>query len=171
MVSATKFDDATCGALSPDGSTLVVGTERNKLCFFTVAGEKLEPSGEYTEHAAAVTAITFSDDGALMATGDARAAGGNIIVWALDGGVPTVKSTGWVFHTSRVTGLAFSADAKHLISSSMDCSIFVHCTDGSKRVQYKNVHEDGVQALCWLNPGTIATGGSEGTLRLWNYAA
>lgn len=171
VVGSVKFADATCAGLSPDGSCLVVGDEKMKLAVFAVAGDKLEQKAELSDHAAVPNAIGWSPCGTMMATGDTRGAGGNIIVWDMTGDAPVLKSSGWVFHTSRVTALAFSADSSMLISASTDCSVIVHKVDGSKRMTYANIHEDGVMDMCWLNADTLATGGNSGCIRLWKFAA
>jgi WD40 repeat protein len=120
---------------------------------------------------AEITAITFSTDGNLIATGDKRSAGGNIAVWNFSAGSATIKSEGWVYHQAAVSGLTFSPDGTWLCSASNDSSVILFAVDGSKRQQYPNLHESEITAITWLSDTNIVTAGNDGQLRTFEFKA
>ena len=70
-----------------------------------------------------------------------------------------------------VTGVAFSPDGAFLTSVSNDSSMFLFAVDGSSRVQYPLLHEDGCSTIIWLDANTLVTGGNDGQLRTYAFAA
>ena len=70
-------------------------------------------------HLSFVTAVVYSPDGKLLATGDGE---GQIKLWSAETG--QVQST-WHEHTGRVTGLAFSADGELLASAGEDGNVHI----------------------------------------------
>jgi hypothetical protein len=70
--------------------------------------------GYFYGHAAPVTGVALSADGAVLASGDET---GAIILWDVATGQQLNQFTG---HTGGITGLDFSADGKTLASASLD---------------------------------------------------
>ena len=103
-------------AYNPDG-TLLAACESNQVKVYdpTSGDLILTLSG----HKSDVTAITFSRDGAHIASGDA---GGTVIIWGAKSGKPQLELLG---HSNAIEGLTFSPDGKWLITSSDDTTIKV----------------------------------------------
>jgi WD40 repeat protein len=76
----------------------------------------------------ATTVLAYSPDGALLAVADAA---GKIAV--LDAATREVKIAKWVFHTARITCLAWSEDGKHAASGSLDTNVYVWSVDKPMR--------------------------------------
>lgn len=176
------IDEATALAISPCGGFLVVGTKAGgakgggKLTVYPCSADAVA-IGDGVEldspHAADITAVAFSADGSTMAAADGRSAGGNISVWAMSGGTGTMQSEGWVYHQGAINDLAFSPDGKWLTTVSNDASVFLFGLSGgaqpSKKVQYQNLHEDGINTVVWLSDTMLVTGGKDGQLRTFTF--
>ena len=72
--------------------------------------------------------MAYSPSGDLLAAGDA---GGKIIVY--DAATRTPKITQWVFHTGRISSIAWSADGKHAASGALDTHVYVWSVDKPMR--------------------------------------
>lgn len=180
IVQTYPIDDPTALAVSPCGGFLVLGTKAGgakgggKLLVYPVTADAvaIDSCVELeSPHVAEITAITFSTDGNLIATGDKRSAGGNIAVWNFSAGSATIKSEGWVYHQAAVSGLTFSPDGTWLCSASNDSSVILFAVDGSKRQQYPNLHESEITAITWLSDTNIVTAGNDGQLRTFEFKA
>jgi WD40 repeat protein/serine/threonine protein kinase len=111
-----KFVPTRGFAFSPDGKH--IATESH-LGIVILDSESGKPLRELTGHSAEVSAVTYSADGKLVASGDAQ---GQIRIWD--------TSTGKLLHTlrghaDRVTSLAFSPDGKKLVSGGADRAVRV----------------------------------------------
>lgn len=107
-------DRVTDLALSPDGTTVALGhlgpTTRDAVVIDVSTGR----SQQLKAHGAEVSAVAFSPDGGLLATGsDDRTA----ILWSTDTWKPKVVLSG---HDDRVRRLAFTATGDMLLSASDD---------------------------------------------------
>jgi len=75
---------------------------------------------------------------------------------------------GWVFHTARVNDVAWSPDNVHLASVSLDQSIIVwNVKEPTVRIQQKNAHQGGVNAVRWIDTNTLVTAGQDCTAKTW----
>jgi len=91
---------------------------------------------------------------------------GDIFVWDLANN--TIKIQGWVYHTARVSSLAWSPDSLHLVSGSLDSNLFVWSIENpNKRVQVKEAHTAGVTGCIFINNNTVASVGQDCTLKTW----
>lgn len=103
-------------AFSPDGKTLLSGSDDHTIKFWNVKkGEK----SNVLEFDYDITSVVFSSDGNLFATGDY---GGNIQLWDFPSNKDIFKER---VHSAAVTSVVFSPDGRTLISGSKDSTIAV----------------------------------------------
>jgi WD40 repeat protein len=150
---------------------------------FTKKAEYSAAAGSDTPHRnGVISALAFNPTGSLLASGDADK---TIAVWDLVGapaGGATAKNLydGLVFHSARITSLAFVSEAV-LASGSLDGAvIFWDLPAGSRRMA-TTAHAGGVTALAVVpttpSPAAgegaapasvvVVSGGADGSLRLW----
>jgi WD40 repeat protein len=103
-----------CVAFSPDSYTIATGGADGQVRLWTQSGDlKATPFAEHTD---GVRSVAFSPDGKLLASGGAER-DCNVILWDIGKGESIVTMEG---HQQPVTGLAFTADQKHIVSASAD---------------------------------------------------
>jgi WD40 repeat protein len=99
-------------AMSPDGKQIGVSYMGGDMAIFdTITGN---PIVHLSAHPAAITAMSFSDDGAKLATADEQ---GTIKIWAQPQTLVLRTLKG---HRGAITTLCFSIDGKRLMSTSAD---------------------------------------------------
>lgn len=99
----------------------------------------------------------------LLATGDAQ---GKIQVYDLTTGA-TVTSQ-WVFHSGRISSLAWSNDGKFAVSGGLDTNVFVWSVDRpGKRVQIKKAHAAGVNGVGFVGENKVVSVGQDATVKVW----
>ena len=107
-------------ALSPDGQRIAVGHSvggGDLHVFDTTTGRPI--AAHMSAHASSIRAITFSSDGAKLATADNE---GTIKIWQ-DAQKLTAKSMALVTlkgHQGAITAVRFSIDGKRLVTTSVD---------------------------------------------------
>ena len=112
-VQATS-DPITDLTVSPDGSTIVVGTTGGRTRDVVTVDVESAEVRTLEGHGAEVSGVAFSPDGSLLATGsDDR----SIILWTTADWSPAAVLAG---HEDRVRQLAFTADGSMLLSVSDD---------------------------------------------------
>jgi WD40 repeat protein len=109
---------ATCIALKKDEKELAVGGSDNKIHIFTLVGDKLQAKTELSGHRGALTRVQYSFDGRYLASADANR---EVLVW--DGDKPI--TSGWVYHSAKVNGLAWCPDNNHLATGGLDGNIIM----------------------------------------------
>ncbi|GJP63877.1 hypothetical protein CLOP_g20909 [Closterium sp. NIES-67] len=155
---------ATAAALSPDGKEAAVGGEDGAVRVFSVKGDTLEEVAKLERHRGPITAVRYSPDGSMLATGDQNR---EALVW--DTATREVKMRNMVYHTARISAIAWAPDSARVATASLDMSIIVY--DVSKppadRLTFKNAHVGGVSALAFVDASTIASAGNDACVRLW----
>lgn len=71
LVSSIDVDYfASAAALSPDGDEAIVGGRNGKLYIYSLKGDTLTQEAVLEKHRGEISAVRYSPDGALIASGD-----------------------------------------------------------------------------------------------------
>ena len=162
-------------ALAANGTTVAIGASDSSLRLYAVKAGSAPRQAAIIDKvsATAVTALTFSADGSLLAAGTAV---GKIYVYKVSSGV-TGLVTGslsvelatdrWSAHTAKITSIAFNPESTHAVSGSLDTNIHLwSLKEPGKRVQATNAHKEGVNGVAWLKQGVFSTG-ADATVKKW----
>ncbi|MGW1278895.1 nSTAND1 domain-containing NTPase [Streptomyces tsukubensis] len=168
---------ATALAFSPDGR-VIAGSVGRTVSLRDADSGRLQVT--LSGHRAEVTALTYSSDGRLLATGDSH---GGVRLWNTRTGRVQEALTG---HTGAIHGLAFSPDGTALATGARDGTVRVWNTvTGSHSVltraaQRINRTGEGPRgsrlpahaSLLSFHPDgkTLAVSHDDGTVRLWSLA-
>ncbi len=116
-----------------------------------------------------ITALSFSPDGKLLASGSNDA---TVNLWRTDTGKEVTKLTN--HHSSWITTLAFSPDGKFLASGSKDTTVQLWQipTGTGETLTTFTAHIGDIATLAFSpDSNTLATGSLDGTVRFWNIKA
>lgn len=162
-------------ALSAHGSTVAIGSSDSSLRLFTLTPGKAPKQSAVVEAVSAtpITAIAFTDDGAMLAAGTAA---GKIYVYKVSSGI-TGAVTGnaslelvtdrWSAHTGRITSIAWKPDCAGAVSGSLDTNIHVwSLKEPGKRVKATNAHKEGVNGVAWVGD-TVYSTGADAAVKKW----
>jgi WD40 repeat protein/serine/threonine protein kinase len=114
-------------------------------------------------HSDAVTAVAFSPDGRLLASGSADRL---VKLWNLITGKETLSLNG---HEKGVTSLAFSPDGSRLVSGSTDKTVSLWDTSTGQKLHSFEGHAGSVTALAYGPDGRfVVSGSTDKTTRVWD---
>jgi len=152
-------DDAILAAdVSPDQRTVAFGTTDKLVKVVTTEGESVHLLKKHTDW---VTAVSFSPDGVLLATGDRN---GNLSVWEAASGREYQTLAG---HTAAITGLAWRDDSNVLASASEDGTIRLWEMQEGKQIKSWAAHGGGVLGLAMAHDGRVASCGRDRAVKVW----
>ncbi|KAG8997571.1 WD40 repeat-like protein [Tulasnella sp. JGI-2019a] len=151
-------------AVTADGNVVAVGGEDQKVYLYEWSGGALKEVGKLESNRGIVSALAFSPDGLVLASGDSV---GKIIVYDVKER-KTITSR-WAAHSARITSLAWTANSKHCVSGSLDTHVYVWSLDQPGRnLAIKNAVAGGVNVIAWLDQSTIIGAGADGCVRTWS---
>ena len=154
-------------ALTAHGTSVAIGGSDSSLRLFTVSAGKAPKQSAVVDQVSAtpITALAFSEDGAMVAAGTAA---GKIYVYKISSGI-TGAITGssslelvtdrWSAHAGKVTSIAWNSSATGAVSGSLDTNIHVwSLKEPGKRIKATNAHKEGVNGVAWLGEVVYSTG-------------
>ncbi|MEA5562183.1 hypothetical protein [Planktothrix agardhii] len=157
-------------AISPDGQTLVSGSDREIMIWDLSSGQKLRT----LTGAGSINSLAISPDGQILASSDTvvHFMGGSndntIKIWQLSTGVElrtlTVDLNWWVH------SVAISPDGQTLVSGGDDTITIWDLSTGQElgTLTGHSEHSDEVKSLAISPDGqTLVSGGDDGTIMIW----
>jgi WD40 repeat protein len=156
------YDTVLSADLRPDQSQVALGGPgRLVKIFSTKTGELQHKIKKHTDW---VTAVAFSPNGQILATGDRN---GGLSLWDPDSGQElfTLPS-----HKSAVTALNWRADSKLVASCSEDGTVKLWETKEGKQVKSWSAHAAGALCVRYSADGRFVTCGRDNTVTLWDTA-
>ncbi|KAK4239924.1 WD40-repeat-containing domain protein [Achaetomium macrosporum] len=159
--------DFTPGAVAAHDSFVAVGAGNNTVQVYTLDNSgKLSLAHTLSNSTAAISALSFSPDGAHLAAGNAS---GKIVVYKTSGNWE-VATDRWSAHTARVLSIAWNRAGTHAVSGGLDTN--VHLWSLSKpgsRVKAANAHKDGVYGVAWIEERDqrVASTGGDAAVKIW----
>ncbi|KAH7442749.1 hypothetical protein KP509_03G102300 [Ceratopteris richardii] len=155
---------ATASAISPDGSEVIVGSQDGKLYIYSVKGDTLLQEAVVEGHRGPVTTVRYSPNGSMFASGDSNR---EAFVW--DGVSHEVKMKNMVYHTAKITCLAWSPDNLKVATGSVDTNIFVYNLEKpvSAKIMIKGAHLGGVNGVIFKDESTLISAGDDACVRVW----
>ncbi|CCD13133.1 unnamed protein product [Trypanosoma congolense IL3000] len=164
VVSEERLDKFDGSSAASHGNMIVLGGDKLARGYQVTAASPPEPKVVFSgHHSGTVACVAFSNDGQLVASGDASR---NIFVWSFTDGSVVYRDL--VFHTLRVTSLTFAYNSNtRLFSGSMDASLILWDLEAKTRRTEDAAHRGGVSAVFGAADGTLISGGSDGCIRLW----
>ncbi|MDE2964744.1 MAG: WD40 repeat domain-containing protein, partial [Acidobacteriota bacterium] len=130
-----------------------------------VVGSAQDPSGPVGR----VTALAFSPDGQLLATGSGDPSrSGEVKIWRAENGelVGEVPDA----HIDTILGIEFSPDGRYLATASTDRFARVFEVESRQLAKTFEGHTHHVLDVTWKADGKIlATCGADGDIKLWDF--
>lgn len=158
--SKVPVANATSVSISEDGALVAVGTQTNDILLFK---DGSSTPVKLPALRAALTYLSFSPSGEHLAAGDAT---GKITLYNVPS--KSVETSRWAFHTSRINSIFWHPSGKYVVSGSLDTNIIVYSVEKPiKNIKQLGAHKDGVNAVAWLDEKTIASAGSDASVKLW----
>jgi len=171
-------------ALNSDGTLVAAGDGANIQVWETHTGAPVQTLESYCEdetettqeacekadedwlgHEKEVTALAFTPDGEILASGSADT---TIAFWEVETGEVKWMAGG---HWSAVTSLVFNPEGAAMLSGGRDNKVRTWRLPGGKSTAIYEGHLSAVNSVAFgVEPDTILTAGNDGTLRVWETA-
>ena len=115
-----------------------------------------------------VTALAFSPDGKMLATGSGRASrSGEIKIWNVADGSLVREFA--MPHSDVVTAIEFSRDGMFLASGATDRFVKVHAVADGKHLKSFEGHTGHVLGVAWqANGRRLSSAGADNTIKVWD---
>eukprot|EP01032_Pedospumella_encystans_P007894 gene7894-9411_t len=156
----------TCGALLNETQVAIGGADFKTHVYALNDGAFTAVTTIVTR--SAVSALAYSPAGDALAIGDD---GRQVELYDTTTWEARVKGK-WVFHSSKITSLAWSPEGRYLASGSLDENIYLwSVANPASKLQLPFTHTGGVSAVEWLAEGKLISGGNDGAVVTWNVPA
>ena len=156
-------DAVTCVAFSPDGKTVLTGSDDKTARLWDAATG--QPIGQPLTHQGAVMAVAFSPDGKTVLTGSEDK---TARLWDAATGQPLGQP---MTHQGAVWAVAFSPDGKTVLTGSADGTARLWDAATGQPIGQPLRHQGAVWAVAFSPDGkTVLTGSEDKTARLWDAA-
>ncbi|KAL8137961.1 hypothetical protein V2J09_003962, partial [Rumex salicifolius] len=154
----------TASVISPDGKEAILGGQDGKVHIYSINGDSFTEEAVLEKHRGAITAIRYSPDLCMFASGDANR---EAVVW--DRSAREVKLNNMLYHTARINCLAWSPDSTMVATGSLDTNVLVYEIDkpASARMTIKGAHLGGVYGVAFIEDCNVVSSGEDGCVRLW----
>ncbi|GMH26244.1 hypothetical protein Nepgr_028087 [Nepenthes gracilis] len=165
LLSSIKLEfTVTASAISPDGNEAILGGQDGKLHIYSISGDTLTEEAVLEKHRGAITAIRYSPDVSMFASGDVNR---EAVVW--DCASRVVKLNNMLYHSARINCLAWSPDNNMVATGSLDTSVIIYelGKPASTRMTIKQAHLGGVYGVDFTDEFSIVSSGEDGCLRVW----
>ncbi|CEL56820.1 Vegetative incompatibility protein HET-E-1 OS=Podospora anserina GN=HET-E1 PE=4 SV=1 [Rhizoctonia solani AG-1 IB] len=149
-------------AMSPDGTRVAIGCLDTTISILSAYNGTVNV-GPLQGHTSSVNAVTFSPDGARLAS----ASLGGVRVWNAYNG--TQLAGPFKGHMRFINSVSFSPDGTRIVSCAHDSTIRIwNAADGKPLIGPLTHHSDLVLRVSFSPSGTlIASGSADRTIRLW----
>ncbi|MEO1391572.1 MAG: WD40 repeat domain-containing protein [Cyanobacteria bacterium J06634_5] len=156
MILKGHEDWARAVAFSPDGKTIVTGSEDQTVRLWNRQGKLLRV---ITGHQGWVRAVAFSPDGkTILSAGDAN----TLRLWYADGR----KKKTLYGHEDWVRTIAFSPDGQRIASGSDDQTVKIWGVEGT--IQQTFNQRSSVHSVAWSADGrSVVSGGDDDSVHVW----
>jgi WD40 repeat protein/serine/threonine protein kinase len=165
-IAGVQIRGGYIGALdfAPDGKALVAGDADHRLRVFDLASGETDVNIPEA-HPEGITAVAWSPDGSLLASGSGFA-GGPIRLWEARSGRSVGALEG---HTSWISELVFSRNGRWLYSAAGDQTIRIWDVQQRRLVATLRGSEDELWGLALSPDGTtLASTCKDGVVAFWN---
>lgn len=156
----------TPGAIAASGSFVAIGADSNAVKIYTSdSSGALQETKTLTNPTGTISTLAFSKNGEHLAAGNSV---GKIYVYATSSW--DLVADRWSAHTARVTCIAWDDSGAYAASGSLDTNVFVWCLEKKnqgKRIKAPNAHKDGVNGICWVAGGKVASAGGDASVKIW----
>ncbi|WCJ42052.1 WD repeat-containing protein 1 [Euphorbia peplus] len=154
----------TASAITPDGSEAIIGGQDGKLHIYSITGDTLQEEAVLEKHRGAVSAIRYSPDLSMFASGDSNR---EAIVW--DRVSREVKLKNMLYHTARINCVAWSPDSSMVATGSLDTCVIIYEIEkpASSRMTIKGAHLGGVYGLAFADEQNVVSSGEDACVRVW----
>lgn len=150
-------------ALSPDGSTALLGGHNREATARLWDVETLTPFGEPLQHASSVRAVAFSPDGRLALTGSQDE---TARLWDSKTGRPIGKP---FRNAGEVWAVSFSPDGRAVITGGRGKTAHLWHAETGEALAAPFQHGGNVLAVAFSPDGRfVLTGGFDGTVQFWD---
>ena len=152
-------------AVKNDDEIAIGGKDRKVYIYNISSGSTFELTKTIEGPQGEIACIQYSPDGQYLAMGDSNRE------------VQVFDATTWenkirnkfVFHTTRVTSLAWHADSKRIITGSGDASMILwNIETPMKRKAFNHAHKDGVSKVAWVSENEVVSVGADACVGIWD---
>lgn len=162
-VASLKYTP-TCGCMLGDEEVAIGGSDSKTHVYRVTPGFATLEGIAVIETRTAVSAVSYSPTGDALAIGDA---GRQVEVYERGTWSARIKGK-WVYHTSKITCLAWAPSGMFLASGSLDENIYVwNVAKPLSKVHIPLTHMGGVTALQWSSEEKLISTGNDHTTLIW----